>query len=338
MIRATTYNVLAQSMMKYVKGEPEHLLWSHRCELISAELRPRIAAHHIIALQEVDQTMDEVLSRLFQDTSYTILKSFYSSPDRARFGAWLCVPSEDYDILESSSTRLGNLIPIPADVTNSQRPLQQRQDSEQIDVFADATRRSNEMIYARLRRKSSVNSFVVATYHMPCAFWWPGVMTLHLAALKAELWRIQQSCGYSQPAFVLLLGDFNITPESSLMEFLLHSQLSSEILPLPDWRPPQNMLQFSRLAPEGNEDWFTCWNGSFKGSLDHAFLAGTSVEACSDDSRQSPEQEAAKPTQALVQSPVLKVFITPPDQSIPDQFRGSDHVPVSVELDFGDAI
>jgi len=123
-MRVATYNVLAQSMVRHVKvQDPEHLTWEVRAANIQRELRQLVDEHYLIALQEVDLTMEPAVRQAFSGSdSYVFVKSHYSGPERARFGVWLCVPTTHFRVLEVGQTRIGSLVQVPGDVSDAQPP------------------------------------------------------------------------------------------------------------------------------------------------------------------------------------------------------------------------
>ena len=54
-----------------------------------------------------------------------------------------------------------------------------RRDRDQEGPWEAAKRRKNVMIFAKLAERASGTTFAIATYHMPCVFYNPPVMTIH---------------------------------------------------------------------------------------------------------------------------------------------------------------
>jgi len=198
-------------------------------------------------------------------------------------------------------SRIGSLVQVPDDTTDAQPPTpsaRQGPDGAE-NVFVDAHRRNNQLVYALLRDVSGLE-FIFATFHSPCAFWWPGVMTLSHAALKTELERLRLSLGREY----VLAGDFNIVPGSANMDFMLSGRVADEIRPAGSWDPPP-AVPLVRLV---QDEKVTCWNGDFAGALDHVFASiGFPLASASS-------------------------LVLDPTGSIPDADHGSDHVPVRVGI------
>jgi 2',5'-phosphodiesterase len=66
-------------------------------------------------------------------------------------------------------------------------------------------------------------SFVVSTYHMPCIFKIPSVMTIHSALAAQHVQRFAKSDPY------LFLGDFNIKPADAMYRMLTQGKLDSKV-------------------------------------------------------------------------------------------------------------
>jgi len=84
----------------------------------------------------------------------------------------------------------------------------------------EAKRRENMVIAARLRgtagaaAKGGSQEFVVATYHMPCVYWAPKVMTIHTSLL------FQFVSDFAKGHPHVVAGDFNFSPSDSLYAFV----------------------------------------------------------------------------------------------------------------------
>jgi hypothetical protein len=96
-------------------------------------------------------------------------------------------------------------------------------------MFIQKHRKDKCLFYAVLEDKVTNVKFVVHTYHMPCAFWWPGVMTLHLQALFREIKRVSDDLPY------ILFGDFNSKQDSELHNYITNGALDESYYPLPNF-------------------------------------------------------------------------------------------------------
>ena len=85
--------------------------------------------------------------------------------------------------------------------------------------------RSNRAIFLRLRPTSGDgSSFVVGVYHMPCIYWDARVMTVHISLVVEAL----QAFAASSP--MVLLGDFNVTPDSESYKLVTTGTLDQTAL------------------------------------------------------------------------------------------------------------
>ena len=83
----------------------------------------------------------------------------------------------------------------------------------QIDVYTDAKERKNNVIVLKLHSLVLDQSFWVATYHMPCVYYAPQVMTLHVVALLKFLQKLRTQGTQRTP--LIFAGDFNLKPYNS---------------------------------------------------------------------------------------------------------------------------
>jgi 2',5'-phosphodiesterase len=156
-------------------------------------------------------------------------------------------------------------------------------DSKQLewdDPWNIAEYRSNALVTMKLQDIQSEKCFAVGNYHMPCCFYAPQVMTLHvdLAARHIQKLAAQSSMPY------ILAGDFNITPDSSQYRLMTTGQMDKGD---PEWPSPRHgttweptakpMASAYRLA-EGKEPNFTNYarvgeQEPFIDTLDYIFLS-----------------------------------------------------------------
>lgn len=205
------------------------------------------------------------------------------------------------------------------------------------DYLKHSMRRFNQAIALRLRPHGSEASFFVCTYHLPCVWTTPRVMTTHAAMLAQWVQRLAEraSCPY------VILGDFNVKPSSPVYRMMLSGVMApdatddveyrsgSEItvktepaFPEPvwgdTWRPSFEPLRSAVLEARGAEPLFTtcgrvkgdCTN--FCSTLDYVFVSSQwrvhSVQG-------ADESEA-------------------PSAPFPDATHPSDHLPLIATLTF----
>lgn len=158
----------------------------------------------------------------------------------------------------------------------------------------DAYNRYNQMICMRLTPKWNENfqseepndtspakkeSFVVGTYHMPCAFETPAMMMIHCALSAQHIQRFARSNPY---AFV---GDFNIKPPDAMYALLTQGSVPPEHPHHPvnevgdDWQPIVKPMRSAYKVDRGREPEFTNWaktvrdKTEFIDTLDYIFLS-----------------------------------------------------------------
>jgi 2',5'-phosphodiesterase len=95
------------------------------------------------------------------------------------------------------------------------------------EEWSAACSRKNSMITVELECKASGVPFVVGTYHMPCMFVRPRVMTIHCSLAAQQLQRLAKDKPY------ILAGDFNITPNSMMYRLLTEQLHHSDLLKMP---------------------------------------------------------------------------------------------------------
>lgn len=141
---------------------------------------------------------------------------------------------------------------------------------------------------------------------MPCAFWWPAVMTLHAEALLQKVHEFSKGLPY------ILLGDFNIIPHTPLYNFLTQGLITDpQFLPSPEWHF-DNICSLADIRTLSGFPFLptNCArnpSGSlFEEAIDHIFF--------------SPHFSDHK------------ISYAPPSGEMPNETTGSDHVLVSCQL------
>jgi len=111
-----------------------------------------------------------------------------------------------------------------------------------IDHWSMAEQRFNILISVQLQDKISGNSYVVSTYHMPCAFYAPMVMTLHADLAAQYVQRFAKSAGECP---YVLAGDFNIKPYDSTYNLLTTGMMDYGH---PNWPTPKHGTEWAPSA------------------------------------------------------------------------------------------
>jgi hypothetical protein len=92
-------------------------------------------------------------------------------------------------------------------------------EQEDFEYWHKAKDRHNTAIAVRLKGSPSSGEFWVGTYHMPCAFWSPPLMTIHTALVA----QFMEACAGALP--FVLAGDFNFSPTHPQYRFLMDGKL-----------------------------------------------------------------------------------------------------------------
>jgi endonuclease/exonuclease/phosphatase family metal-dependent hydrolase len=212
----------------------------------------------VICLQEVCSEFAGGLHPFFAKRGYQFLTAAYGTRFNGYMGVGVAVPSslfsiEDVDVVCIGETLGYNTsqernnknkeIPDLNDLNAVQRSLRwistpvrklssilrpERANSsetrEPFDPFRASAFKHNHMISVRLKDRSKPENlpFCVSTYHMPCSFRKPQVMTIH-AALSA-----QHAERFAGENAYILGGDFNITPQSSMYALLTQGSMETK--------------------------------------------------------------------------------------------------------------
>lgn len=251
-----------------------------------------------------------------QRDGYTLVSSLYGSAFSDYMGVAVAFPNDLYEMLDCSVARLGEtanfrrppraaasplavakrwLVSYPLSVLKAALapvpPLQKALDRlgggrggggrGTESPYELAQRRHNRIVFVRLRSRDSGAVFCVATYHMPCMFFNPPVMTVH-AALAVQY--VQRMAGKTQ--CYVLAGDFNFKPDSEMYEMVTTGRLSTDAASHPPvmahepWRPTAAAALKSAYAEaNGEEPDFTNYahindDEPFIETLDYIFCSG----------------------------------------------------------------
>jgi mRNA deadenylase 3'-5' endonuclease subunit Ccr4 len=245
-INCSTYNVLANSMATkdfFQVEKDEYLELSNRMPKILNSIDEMITNDSIIALQEVDiKLAASGLHQKFIDNNYYPLTAHYSTMEsRDYFGNVIAFPTKLYKLITYGQVKIGSLISAPENRTEAFLPLFNRKVDH--DVYTEAMKRDTCLLYVVLEDKNTNKRFVVSTYHMPCTFWWPGVMTLHVDTLLKQIDILKQDLP------CILLGDFNAKQYTPVYNYITQCIMDESYYPLPNWEKSDNLqLTDARIA------------------------------------------------------------------------------------------
>ena len=207
----------------------------------------------------------------------------------------------------------------------------------------------NALVTLRLRLLSGDEEFAIGTYHMPCQFLRPDVMSIY-AAMCAQA----MENAHPEHLPLILAGDFNIKPSGPQYALLTGAPLPQFVddpadpavhgkatLPLEQcypgdtfaftvWRGPFKSAYATVKGSEPPFTTFACMNWgygegdkTFKGTLDYIFYR----------SGVGPRTLAIKPTK--VRDLELDYADIELAQSLPTREQPSDHLMLGAEFAFG---
>lgn len=304
-ISVTTYNILDRNLARseLFDVDARHLEPKKRLTLITETIQEDIAKESIITFQEVGRIFGK--SKVFKElkkSGYVTLTA-YTGEKRLGMGTAIAYPSK-YKLVRHGRVRIGEKIPLPRDHEKSEHRTLKNPKGEDQDysLFDFAKSRDQILLWAILKEKVTGAEFFVATYHMPCAYWWPSVMLLHADTVLREVEKLAGDLP------IILAGDLNSCLKnketSDVLKFFLEDVTVEGITSL--WKPASKLKLKS-----ANTTLLTTRTKSpdrpiFEGTLDHVLYSGCDL---------------------------LSVDIEDiSDKILPDATHGSDHVPVRVTL------
>jgi endonuclease/exonuclease/phosphatase family metal-dependent hydrolase len=305
-ITVSTYNLLSGTMSTPKFFATGNLDKHTRIDLLINRLVKMMDMMSIITLQEVDVWLASKLHKLFIENGYYCLTSHYSTMDgRDYYGVVIAFPIGKYSFIESGQVAPAKHITAPPTDVVLSEPLPPKKVTN--TVYDEALCRDSRVLYVKLSDHNG-NEFYVFTYHMPCAFWWPAVMTLHADALMIVIDNITN--GGSIP--YVLAGDFNTMPNTPIHRFICENKIDDkEFLPYATWTPSNHTTSPIDVNAGDLERASTqCINAKgdlFRGNIDYIFVSK--------------------------QFKVNKVIQDTPTENMPNETEGSDHLPVTCVLE-----
>lgn len=355
--RLYTYNVLCSHLagkdhFRYCK--PDFLDAKYRLELIKQKLGAEIDAGSIIALQEIGYGWAGELHAFFAEKNYYFVNLHYGSRFNDYMGVGLAIPLNSYEIVKVDCKRVGDTIWLPRAPRKhwivafffgwmmlfvnlfTDLLIKYKLKKKPHDLWQHVKDRWNNLTSVKVRSRKSGETFWVSTYHMPCAFNNPDMMTVHASlALK----RLQMLAGYVDPKEgedeveklpYVLLGDFNWKPQDGQYTLYTtgtldkgHHAFPSSRVGLPSgsdfsFNPDVLPVRSAYAEANGEEPEYT--NNArvreqphFKETLDYIFLSAE----WGVNSVDSLDYLASKEEQ---------------DEPFPDEVEPSDHVSIAANL------
>mmetsp|Transcript_21305 Transcript_21305/g.37290 ORF Transcript_21305/g.37290 Transcript_21305/m.37290 type:complete len:427 (-) Transcript_21305:287-1567(-) len=263
--RVVTYNVLSSRLAgedHFTHCKPEDLDARNRLPRIIEKLEKEVRQDSIICLQEVSYDWAGKLATYFQQNDYFFFTGLYGKPFNGYMGVAMAFPNKKYEAQEMKVMRLSDTKkwprkPEPGLVgkisewlwSTLRKPYHLLTGARAPPCpWALARGRFNAILLARLRARARGPSgdrgaLLVGTYHMPCMFRNPEVMTLH-AALAAQHMQFN-----ARGAPYVLAGDFNFTPGSPQYELMTKGALAQGHPEVPPPLPWDDTAWAPRCAP-----------------------------------------------------------------------------------------
>lgn len=276
-IRVVSYNVLSSHLADpshFSTLDPEHLLAANRLPVILEKLDEEMNRNSLICLQEVSYDWAGSLHAHFANKGYHMVTGLYGRKFNGYMGVAVAWPTAimkvlDVDISRLSDRREGGWPVAPkagflekwtkTAVSLLRPPLEKLGllPKPPVDAWAMAENRSNVIITVKLEDKESGRGFVLSTYHMPCAFYAPKVMTIHTEMAARHVQTLAGDLPY------ILAGDWNIKPYSTSYQLLTTGLIDRGDPEYPEprwgmeWRPTAKPMRSAYAESEHGEPDFT---------------------------------------------------------------------------------
>mmetsp|Transcript_2520 Transcript_2520/g.5822 ORF Transcript_2520/g.5822 Transcript_2520/m.5822 type:complete len:432 (+) Transcript_2520:42-1337(+) len=328
--RVATYNVLSPNLCSagyFTFSKPEACEPAKRLARVQNKLDEEIGRNGIICLQEVSHSWLGELHTFFAKNKYTYIHDSYGYHFNGYMGVGVAFNHEKYALEDCKVVRIADtkgggyalrnnkprLSPLQmifhratGIIKNAFNALMALIWKPKPDLWWEVERRTNTAVFLRLQDRESGQKMCVSTYHMPCAFRTPPVISAHCSLLVKRINKLAQMDPY------VIAGDFNLKPDSPMYELLTTGKFQSEEskaegdMPEPAF-PGDRWAVASKFMPlksayavtRGNEPEFTNLartksqpQGSFIECLDYIFYQGPGIVAEATDELPSRESVA----------------------------------------------
>ncbi len=297
-LRIVSYNVLSSHLADpshFSTLNPDHLLAANRLPVVLEKIDEEINRNSLICLQEVSYDWAGSLHAHFANRGYHMVASLYGSKFNGYMGVAVAWPTSSLKAIEVDISRLSDkreggwpIAPKPAfleKLTNKAlalvRPSLEKiglLSKPPVDAWAMAENRFNAIITVKFEDKDTGRAFVLANYHMPCAFYAPKVMTIHTEMAARHVQTLAHDTPY------VLAGDWNIKPYSTSYQLLTTGLIDRGDPEFPEpkfgmeWKPTAKPMRSAYAESEHGEPDFTNYarvkeNEPFIDTLDYIFMS-----------------------------------------------------------------
>lgn len=312
-VHVCTWNLLSAHLCQpdYYEGyPPDHIDNEARLGLVLARLREEIdSSRPVICLQEVSSKWRDDIETLFAEKNYRFFMTNYPEARSGALGVAIAVPVALFEIravkyrniaktkqdapAAPAQAQSENLSRLPTEFMSgifsaalsrmysfvggapTPPPIATKEDET---PWQASMRRNNEAILLVLRCRQTGVVFTVATYHMPCMFYLPPAMTIHMSLLMQ--FAQDESVGP-----LIVAGDFNIKPRDLPYHMITTGETpdAHPNLPLPhfegdQWQPGvRRPMKSAYVEILGEEPGFTTYTRTrgrepFRETLDYIFV------------------------------------------------------------------
>jgi len=223
-----SYNILGQTLLKenyrlYTDINPDYLKWKFRWKNLSSEIKSFNS--DIICLQEVED------SYLSKDINPCLERMGYITKFKQRTGG-----RPDGVLTAVKKDKFQVLLTVPVEYFKDNEPL---------------ANRFNVGLIVIAKMKSSGAILCICNTHLLYNTSRGDIKLVQLCTFLAEIDRVlkEQVSKYNNRPAVLICGDFNSTPTSSIFNFITDTQLKYESLLCQSVSGQQNSNRNTRLLP-----------------------------------------------------------------------------------------
>lgn len=253
-VSVVSYNILSSALTKgHTRCNPDHLENNKRFKLVLSKLMPHMSSNSILLLQEISQDWTGPLTAHLANNGYQLMVSQYGSKFDNYMGVGIAYPWGVFDLVDAQIRKPSQERPWPRGIPP--RNIVSKFYSwilnlfqmirgwfgwkEPVDPYAISQYKWNSIVMQKLREKNSGVEFCVGTYHNPCMFRLPAVMTIHSALAMQTLAKFAKNSPF------ILGGDFNITPSHGAYSLYNTGDLSPSH---PDHPPPEKITSSWKVA------------------------------------------------------------------------------------------